>query len=113
MSVDGTWKVTVNSPMGKEETVLELRGEAGALQGTQSGAHGSYPIKEGRMNGDSISWSSSVTSPIRITLQFTGTVVGDSMTGKVKLGMFGTYDFAGSRTQSEPQRTRTSEERSI
>jgi len=98
MSVDGTWKVTVNSPMGKEETVLELRGEAGALQGTQSGAHGSYPIEDGRVNGDSISWSSSVTSPIRITLLFNGLVVGDSMKGKVKLGMFGAYDFTGSRT---------------
>jgi len=25
-------------------------------------------------------------------------VAGDSMQGKVKLGMFGAYDFAGSRT---------------
>jgi len=25
-------------------------------------------------------------------------VVGDSMKGKVKLGMFGAYDFTGSRT---------------
>jgi len=97
MSVDGTWKVTVNSPMGKEETVLELRSEAGTLQGTQSGAHGSVPIKDGRVNGETISWSSSVTSPMRITLQFTGTVAADSMKGKVKLGMFGTYDFTGSR----------------
>ncbi len=103
MSVDGNWKVTVNSPMGKEETVLELRCEAGALQGTQSGAHGSYPIQDGRVNGDTISWSSSVTSPIRITLLFTGKLVGDSMQGKVKLGMFGAYDFTGSRTYFEPQ----------
>jgi hypothetical protein len=98
MFVDGTWKVTVNSPMGKEETVLELRSEAGALQGTQSGAHGICPIKEGHVNGDTIAWSSSITSPIRITLQFTGVLAGDSMKGKVKLGMFGAYDFAGSRT---------------
>jgi hypothetical protein len=97
MAVDGTWKVTLNSPMGKEETVLELRSEAGALQGTQSGAHGCYPITDGRLIDDTISWSSSVTSPIKITLQFTGVLAGDTIKGKVKLGMFGAYDFTGSR----------------
>jgi len=97
MSVDGTWKVTLNSPMGKEETILELRSEAGVLQGTQTGAHGSFPITDGKLAGDTIAWSTSVTSPIKITLQFTGVTTGDSIKGKVKLGMFGAYDFSGSR----------------
>jgi len=98
MSVEGTWKVTVNSPMGKQETVLVLSSEAGTLQGMQSGEHGSYPIKDGQVNGDTVSWSSSITSPIRLTLQFTGVVTGESMKGKVKLGLFGNYDFSGIRS---------------
>ena len=98
MSVEGTWKVTMNSPMGKQETVLELRSEAGTLTGTQSGEHGSYPITDGQVNGDTISWSSSITSPIRIVLQFTGVVTGETMKGKVKLGMFGAFDFTGIRS---------------
>jgi hypothetical protein len=32
-----------------------------------------------------------------MTLQFSGTVDGDKITGQVKLGMFGSASFAGTR----------------
>jgi hypothetical protein len=32
-----------------------------------------------------------------MTLEFSGTVDGDNMTGEVKLGMFGTQSFSGTR----------------
>jgi hypothetical protein len=33
-----------------------------------------------------------------MTLEFTGTVTGDSIKGKVKAGSFGSFDFEGSKT---------------
>ena len=37
MSVDGTWKITVQTPMGAQESTIELVSDGSALTGTQSG----------------------------------------------------------------------------
>jgi hypothetical protein len=97
MSVDGSWKIVVNSPMGKQESGLELKAEGGVLTGTQSGQGQSGPIKDGKVDGDTVSWSNAITSPFPMTLEFTGTVAGDTLNGKVKAGSFGSFDFTGAR----------------
>jgi len=97
MSVDGSWKITVNSPMGKQEGTHDLRAEGSTLTGTQSGQGYSQPIKDGKVAGDKISWSNSITKPLPMTLKFTGVVCGNSITGKVKAGVFGSFDFEGFR----------------
>ena len=49
------------------------------------------------VNGDEVSWSLAITSPMPMTLEFKGTVDGDAMSGSVKLGMFGETTFTGAR----------------
>jgi len=97
MSVDGSWKITVNSPMGKQEGTYDLKAEGSTLTGVQSGQGLSQPIKDGKVDGDNVSWSNSITTPFPITLTFTGAVSGDSIKGKVKAGVFGAFDFEGSK----------------
>ena len=97
MSVDGTWKVIVSSPMGKEETTLEVRTEGGSLAGTQSGRQESNPIKDAKLDGENFSWLASVAKPFPMTLEFKAVVSGNTMNGKVKAGSFGSFDFIGSR----------------
>ena len=41
------------------------------------------------MDGDDITWKASITKPMPMTLEFSGTVDGDNLKGNVKLGMFG------------------------
>ena len=97
MSIDGTWKLTFETPMGTLETTLEAKTVGGALTGTQSGRDGSQPISDGAVNGDEANWSLTISSPMPMTLEFKGTVDGDSMSGSVKLGMFGEAKFTGVR----------------
>ncbi len=97
MSVDGSWKITVNSPMGKQEGTYDLKAEGPTLTGTQSGQGLSQPIKDGKVDGDNVFWSNSITTPLPMTLTFSGTVSGDSIRGKVKAGVFGSFDFEGFR----------------
>jgi len=97
MSVDGSWKITVNSPMGKQEGTYDLKAEGSALTGVQSGQGHSQPIKDGKVDGDKVSWSNTITTPMPLTLKFTGVVSGDSIKGKVKAGVFGAFDFEGFR----------------
>jgi hypothetical protein len=51
----------------------------------------------GKIDGDTLTWSTDITNPMPMTLEFTVKVDGDKMTGKCKLGTFGISDLAGER----------------
>jgi len=98
MAVDGTWKLTVNTPMGEQQSTLTIKAAGTQLTGTQSAPSGeSAPISDGAVNGNAVSWRAAISRPMPLTLEFSGTVNGDQMSGEVKLGMFGTSSFTGKR----------------
>ena len=57
----------------------------------------SADIFDGTVNGNDLSWKVSITDPMPMTLEFTGTINGDAISGSVKLGAFGTASFSGTR----------------
>ena len=97
MAVDGKYNITIQSPMGPQQAELELKTDGGTLTGTQSGRQGSATIADGKVDGDKVSWSLSITSPMPMTLEFSGQVAGDSISGSAKAGAFGSFPFAGNR----------------
>ena len=97
MAVDGKWEITINSPMGAQKAKLDLASRRRRLTGTQHGAQGSGPLDNGKVDGNNVSWSAKITSPMPMTLEFTGTVDGDKLSGSVKAGAFGSFPFSGSR----------------
>ena len=98
MAVDGKWEITISSPLGAQKDTLDLTANGGALTGTQQAAQGSGPLENGKVDGDSLSWSAKISSPMPMTLDFTGTVDGDKLSGSVKAGSFGSFPFTGNRT---------------
>lgn len=98
MAVDGTWNLVVTTPMGPQESTLVIQSSGNTLTGTQSAKSGDgRPIESGTVNGNAIAWKASITKPMALTLEFSGTVDGDNLSGSVKLGMFGTAKFTGVR----------------
>ena len=97
MSVDGTWNLTLDTPMGEQTSVLKVTSSGGTLTGTQSAQDQSSEIFDGTVNGNEVSWGVSITQPMDLALSFTGTVDGDTMSGTVRLGPFGSADFRGTR----------------
>ena len=97
MSLDGTWNVTVNSPMGAQPSTLTVKAEGGAVTGTQSAQGNTQPIANGKIDGDTVTWSSSITTPMPMTLEFTAKLAGDTLNGSVKAGAFGSFPFTGNR----------------
>ena len=95
MSVDGKWNITIKTPMGDQNAELTLKQEGDALTGTMSGAMGAVDVANGKVEGDTLTWSASVTSPMPVTLDFTGKIEGDAISGDVKLGAFGSSTFSG------------------
>ena len=96
-NVDGTWSVTTNTPMGPQQGTLTLAADGDKLTGNVSGAQGSLDIHSGAVDGNDVSWKVEMTSPMAMTLEFSGTVDGDSISGNVKLGAFGDATFEGTR----------------
>lgn len=98
MAADGTWQLTINTPLGAQQSTLTITVNGDSLSGTQGAASGDErPIEDGKITGDNLSWKASITRPMALTLEFTATVQGDAMTGSVKLGPFGTQSFQGVR----------------
>ena len=97
MSADGSWSITINSPMGAQQATLTLSTEGGALSGTMAGAQGTQEFSGGTVDGDNLAWTVDMTQPMPMKLEITATVAGDEISGNVKLGAFGEASFSGSR----------------
>jgi hypothetical protein len=95
---EGTYEVTVKSPIGQQISILELTATGGSLAGTQTPQAGEcVPVYDLTTDGDSISWTIDITSPISMTLKFEGILDGDSLRGKVKAGRMPRSPFWAAR----------------
>lgn len=97
MAVDGNWKLTMSTPMGERNATLSLTSAGDKLTGTQAADGNSGDIFDGSVNGDDVAWKISITDPMPLTLEFTGKVAGDSMSGEMGIGPMGSFPFTGSR----------------
>ncbi len=97
MSADGTWNLTMETPMGERSSVLTLSTAGGTLTGKQEAEGNTTDIADGSVSGNSLSWKVSITNPMPLTLTFSGTVDGNSLTGTADTGMFGSFPFQGTR----------------
>jgi hypothetical protein len=97
MAADGTWNLTMQTPMGVRTSKLTLATSGGALTGTQEAEGNTTDIADGTVNGNEVSWKVSITNPMPLTLTFNGTVDGNSLNGNADTGMFGSFPFEGTR----------------
>ena len=97
MAVDGNWNITMSTPMGDRNTTLTLKSSGGALSGTQTAEGNSTDIFDGTVSGDDVAWKVSITNPMPLTLEFTGKVSGDSISGDMGIGPMGSFPFTGKR----------------
>jgi hypothetical protein len=97
MSADGAWKITISTPMGPQTVDAVITTSGDTFTGEAKSPMGNNEIS-GKVEGDTLSWSMAITSPMPMTLEFVATVEGDNMKGNVKLGAFGNAGLAGVRT---------------
>ncbi|QOZ27076.1 hypothetical protein [Bradyrhizobium sp. CCBAU 51753] len=97
MAVDGNWNLTMTTPMGERKATLSLTSTGGTLTGTQGADGNSTDIFDGTVNGDSVAWKVSITNPMPLTLEFSGQVSGDGISGEMGIGPMGSFPFTGTR----------------
>jgi len=98
---DGTtkgesWELTLATPTGPQKLTAQLVRHGDTFEGTMSGEMGVQPVS-GKICANALSWTMSLTKPVAIKLSFNATTEGDTMTGSVKLGMFGKASLTGRR----------------
>jgi hypothetical protein len=86
MSVDGTWQITAQTPMGEQQSTVELTQEGDKLTGRMTAPEESA-IYAGSVSGDELTWRVDITKPMSLKLHVTATLDGESMSGKIKAGM--------------------------
>lgn len=91
----GQWRVTVKAPTGAMASQLNIEERDGKLVGSQSGEGTTTPIDELHYDNGQLSWRSKVTKPMSLKLEFTATVAGNEMSGKVNTGFMGSFPFIG------------------
>ena len=97
MAVDGNWNLTMTTPMGERQATLSLKAAGGTLTGTQGAEGNTAEIFDGTISGDNVSWKVSITNPMPLTLEFTGTVAGDKISGEMGIGPMGSFPFTGAK----------------
>ena len=79
---------------------MRINREGASFTGQIEGAMGTESVTNGRIAGETLSWTLDVKKPTAIKLTFEARVQGNSLTGHAKLGMFGKAELSGQRIAS-------------
>ncbi|PYI55513.1 DJ-1/PfpI family protein [Paenibacillus flagellatus] len=94
---DGTWDLTLFTPVGKLTSVLTIHTTDGIVQGTMQQGDEVAALIDPRIQDDRMTWSQTVRKPMRLHLKFVLTVQGDRLTGVSKAGLLPSSKVEGVR----------------
>ncbi len=97
MAIDGTYKVEIDTPIGKQESTLTLKTDGDKLSGMAESMMGKTDFT-GTVKGDAVAWTMEVSTPMgQMKLEFSGKITGSDIAGEVKMGNFGSAPFKGKK----------------
>jgi len=94
--VDGDWKMVLSTPVGPQEMKGHFETKGQELSGYLSAAEGQQGFT-GTVEGNRVKFDLKVEKPMKITLKYDLVVEGNKISGKVKMGIFGSAKLAGER----------------
>ena len=97
MSFEGTWDLTIQSPMGAKTFRLEIRAEGGGLQGTASSGGETTPMQDLRVEAGHLRWSMKMPRPMNVVLDVDVAEDGEALLGSAKAGHMPLPDVRGLR----------------
>lgn len=98
-SFDGAWKVTISTPIGKQNVVFQISTKDGLVKGTANQGGDFVEFVNPVISGNRMTWSQRVTKPLSLNLKFEVTVNGTSMVGIAKAGLLPPSKLEGTRLE--------------
>ena len=97
MAVAGTYDCMTRTPMGDQTSKFTVTVNGDSFTGSNAGGMGSMDVEDGKVDGNRLTWKMKMTVPMPMTLDCDATIDGDTLTGSVKAGAFGTFPMTGTR----------------
>ena len=98
--IDGDWNMVLATPMGAQEMTGHFETDGQSLTGYLSSPQGQQAFT-GTVEGNRLKFDLKVEKPMKITLKYDIAVEGNRLTGKVKMGIFGSAKLTGERAIGE------------
>jgi hypothetical protein len=95
--VDGAYDCVTKTPLGDQASVFTIVSNGDTFHGTNAGPLGSMDVKDGKVDGNKLSWKMEMVIPMPMTLDAEAVVEGDTLTGTVQAGAFGAMAMTGKR----------------
>ena len=96
-NVDGSWNTVTKTPLGDQSAVLTITSSGDSFTGNYAGTMGNVETKDGKVGGDKLTFKIDITVPMPMTLDGEATVDGDTITGTLTAGAFGSFPMTGTR----------------
>jgi hypothetical protein len=104
-TLPGTWSLTMRTPIGSIHAALTFSTDGKTLSGIAVGRWEQVDLRDVRSvpgeGVERVTWSQSITKPIRLDLDFDVVVTGDDMTGTSRAGRLPKSTVTGRRTTGE------------
>ena len=97
VTVAGTWNIVVATPIGTQTSVVEFSDRDGVLVGISRSDEGDTPLINPVLEGNRLTWSTTITKPMKLNLKVDVTIDGDTFTGTSKAGMMPASKITGQR----------------
>ncbi len=96
-SVDGAYDCVTKTPLGDQASVLTIVSSGDSFHGTNAGPLGSLDVRNGKVDGNALTWTMDLTVPMPMTLEAEAIVEGDTIIGTIRMGAFGSAAMTGKR----------------
>lgn len=97
MALDGNYDCITKSPLGDQKSVFTVTTSGDTFTGVNAGAMGSMDVEDGKIDGNKLTWVMNMKVPMPMTLTCEATIDGDTLTGTVNAGAFGSMAMSGTR----------------
>jgi hypothetical protein len=98
VDVSGVWLVTMQTPQGEMTQEATFTQDKEALKVSMTSPMGTDMKGEGTIKGQDLQWTLTISTPNgEFALGFKAKVDGDSMTGDVQMGDFGSSTFTAKK----------------
>jgi len=96
----GSWDATLVTPIGTMLVVFDITEVDGVIGGVAKSDAETVEILDAVAEGNRLTWTQMVTTPMKLTLKFDVNVEGDTMTGGYKAGIFPASKVHATRSQA-------------
>jgi hypothetical protein len=100
--IAGSWRLEMKTPIGTIHADYRFTDGDDGVAGTASGAGEQVPLRdihcEAVPGGERVTWSQSITRPLRLDLEYDVTVIADRLSGHSRAGRLPRTRVTGERT---------------